>query len=155
MNKFHKTLFVLFLLLSGLSLQASADAGIDKLELPLGDVTLKPGTALKLKALALKLDADLDVNSINLLAIDVLAKSRQGKGTVRLRVGNNLTAWTNVPGTQSTFDSKEAGSYSSIKLRSPEEGKGQLWQLLVNGYIKIKKITLYTTNAMSSSGGSI
>ena len=156
MIKLHKTLFFLaLLLLSGLSFQAYAEAGINKLELALGDITLKPGTALKLKTLALKLNSGLDINKTKLLAIEVLAKSRQGKGTIRLRVGNNFSAWEKVAGVQKEFDNKESGSFSSIKLRSPEEGKGQVWQLLINGHIKIRMITLYTTAAMSPNGGSI
>jgi len=97
----------------------------------------------------------MDINNVGLLAIEVLAKSQQGKGTLRLRVGNKLTAWTKVAGTLKKFDNNESNTFSTIKIRSPEEGKGKVWQLLINGYIKIRKIILYTTDPQVSGVGSV
>lgn len=155
MIKLKKILIYLLLLLSGLSFQAWAEANINKLELSLGDLTLKPGMAIKLKALALKASPELAINKISLLAIEVQAKSQQGKGMIRLRVGQKLAEWVKVGGSQKQFENKESASFSAIKIRSPDEGKGQAWQLLVNGYMKIRMITLYTTTTAPVNGGSI
>lgn len=152
MNEFLKILLVFsLLLLSVLSFQANAEAEISKLEISLDGKILIPGTTLKLKALALQSNSNLDINNLNLLAIEILAKSRQGNGTIRLRVGEELTAWTNVAGTQKDFDHSTIDSFSTIKLRSPVMGKGKVWQLIINGYIKIKMITLHTIQEAAQS----
>ncbi len=146
--------FTLFLL-SGVWSSVYAEAKIHSLELPLGDIILKPGTTLKLKSLALKLNPQLDINNLQLLAIEILAKSLQGKGKIRLRTGNKLTGWEKISGNKNTFNSKQAESFYTAKIRSPDAGKGKVWQLLINGYIKIRKIVLYTANPESLPGGSI
>ena len=137
------------------SLPVFAEAEINSLELLPGDIILKPGTALKLKALALQTNPGLDVDKASLIAVEVLAKSREGKGTLRLRVGNQQTSWAQVAGTVKTFDNNEPASYSSIKIRSPGEGSKKVWQLIINGYIKIHKITLYMTETNSTPAGSV
>ncbi|NOY17761.1 MAG: hypothetical protein GXP23_12745 [Gammaproteobacteria bacterium] len=144
-------IFLTLALLPGVLSPVYAETQIQTLELPLGDITLKPGTALKLKALALKANPEMDINKAQLLAIEVLAKSRQGQGMMRLRIGNDLTPWTKATGTQKKFDSNESNTFSTIKIRSPEEGKGKVWQLLINGYIKIRKVILYTIQETAQS----
>ncbi len=148
-------IFLTLALLPGVLSPVYAETQIQTLELPLPDITLQPGKVLKLKALALKARLEMDINNVGLLAIEVLAKSQQGKGTLRLRVGNKLTAWTKVAGTLKKFDNNESNTFSTIKIRSPEEGKGKVWQLLINGYIKIRKIILYTTDPQVSGVGSV
>ena len=144
-----------FLLLTTLPIQVYAEPKINSLELPLADITLKPGTVLKLKALAIKVKPEIDINNMQLLAIEILAKSQQGKGLIRLRIGNKVTAWQKISGNKDTFNSKQAESFSTTKIRSPGTGKGQVWQLLVNGYIKVRKIILYTTKVDSTPLGSV
>ncbi len=149
-----KTFFFICLIL--LSFQAIADEPqIDSLELPLADITLKPGTTLKLKSLALKINPQIDINNIQLLAIEILAKSQQGKGMLRLRIGNKLSDWQKISGDKQTFNSKQNDSFHTTKVRSPDAGKGKAWQLLINGYIKIRKVTLYTANTQSLPEGSV
>lgn len=148
-------IFLTLALLPGVLSPVYAETQIQTLELPLGDITLQPGKVLKLKALALKARPEMDINNVGLLAIEVLAKSQQGKGTLRLRVGNKLTAWTKVAGTLKKFDSNKSGTFSTVKMRSPVTGKGKVWQLLINGYIKIRKIILYTTDSQVSGVGSV
>jgi len=152
--RFIRYIVALFVL-SACSLPVFADAEIHSIELLPGDIILKPGTALKLKALALQTNPGLDVDKASLIAVEVLAKSREGKGTLRLRVGNQQTSWAQVAGTVKTFDNNEPASYSSIKIRSPGEGSKKVWQLIINGYIKIHKITLYMTETNSTPAGSV
>lgn len=146
---------VVLLFLSICSLPAQAEAEISSIELLPGDITFKPGAVLKLKALALQSNPGLDIDKASLVAVEVLAKSRQGKGTLRLRVGNQQTIWAKVAGAEKEFDNNEPDSYSSIKIRSPEEGKKKVWQLIINGYLKIQKIILYMTETELTPGGSV
>ena len=105
--------------------------------------------------LALKTNPGIAINDAQLLAVEVSAKSRIGKGKMRLRVGNSNTGWKLVGGSEKTYNSNEPDSFVTIKFRSPQAGEKKVWQLFVNGYIKIRKIILYTAGGKSTDGQSI
>jgi hypothetical protein len=154
----HLTASIFTLILFSLAaypFSAYSEPKITPIEILTGDTLLKPGSALKLKALALKSDSQLPVDEMQLLAVEVHAKSRQGQGKIRLRVGNSYTQYQAVAGKEKGFEDSNAESFSTIKFRSPEEGIKKLWQLQVNGYIKVRKIILYTTGTPLTAGGSV
>jgi hypothetical protein len=155
-RKFYNLLLaVIFIQLVLFPIAVYSDTSITPIEIQLDDIELKPGNGLKLKALALKSNPSLAIDDASLLAVEVLAKSRQGAGKMRLRVGNNYTQWTTVGGTKDTYDMDTADSFTTVKYRSPKNGKKKVWQLFINGYIKIRKIVLYTVASSSIEGGSI
>lgn len=126
------------------SLSSRADSEIVPIELTTDDTVLEPGNVIKLKALALKSNIKIDINQARLIAIELKAKSQQGKGRIQLRVGNKLSPWLEVPGNKKNFDNDKTESYSTIRMASPGNEQNVLWQLNINGRIKINKITLHT-----------
>ena len=155
-TRYSSLLFLLFVFIAyPFSAHADADNNIQTIELTLGDTVFNPGNGIKLKALALKTKPEVDINKARLLAVEVLAKSRQGKGMIRLRVGNSLSKWAPVGGSEKIYENKSAESFSTIKLRSPADGREKVWQLIVNGYIKVRKIVLYITEVQGAADGSV
>jgi len=145
MTRLARLLATCCMLLATTFLQANED--LQEWVLPLDSGMLSPGTTVKLKALALKHRPDADIDHVRLLAVQAVAASQQGKGRIRLKVGNAYSPWQRVPKALADPTDPEAAAFDMIRMKSPGPGAGQVWQLQVNGNIRIREIRLYVLPA--------
>jgi len=120
-------------------------------ELQLDDRMFKPRDIVKLKLLLYRQYPKVRVNSLMLRRIEVIAKSRLGKGQIALRVGNAISEPATVAGDEKTFQSSDADSFSkTILINNAGDQAGSKWQLFIGGYIKIRRVVLEVTPLSSA-----
>ncbi len=134
------TMFALVLLLHQ---GAAAAAERIQIVLPFHDVALIPGHVVRLKAETMRIHPDFDFSSVDLDSVDIVAKSRMGQGHIALRVGNQYSERKPIPGRKPDYDDPAAASFHSVSIRHHGASSNGLWQLLVVGYIKIRRVVLH------------
>ena len=86
---------------------------------------------------------ELNLQRFELESVRLVAKSKRGRGTVALRVGQNTSYPEDIYGTPHDFHTEEEWTYDTIMLNDTGYGETNgRWQLLLNGNIKISKIVI-------------
>ena len=62
---------------------------------------------------------------------------------MRIKVGNAYSPWKTVPRMMQDSTDNGATAFDVIRMKSPQPGIGQVWQLQINGNIQIREIRLY------------
>lgn len=116
--------------------------GVKRYTLQLDDHAFKPRDIVKLKLLLANQHPDAHIRNMRLSKVEILAKSRLGKGKIALRVGNAISEPYTVPGAEEAFDSKEAGTFHNTTIINKATDQTGRWQLFIGGYFKIRYIVL-------------
>ncbi len=92
----------------------------------------------------------VDLSHLDLRKAIVVAKSRRGHGTVKLKVGKNISSKAQIGGSPQAFHSTAKHTFDRLKIDSPSYSSNGPWQLLFNGNIVLRKIVLIVDNNGSS-----
>ncbi|MCJ8276924.1 MAG: hypothetical protein HRT44_10955 [Bdellovibrionales bacterium] len=101
-----------------------------------GDDTIKLKQELRSQYSGLKLKKS------DLLSVVLVAKSRAGKGKVRLAVGGVESAAQTVLGSQQQWNSKKQKSFDRILLENDTNSSQGAWQLRLRGNFKVHQIVV-------------
>jgi len=145
-----KSCALLFLLLVCFAADAAAPAGgkqqattpVKRYPLRLNDILFKPQEIVRLKLLLKSQFPNVQLNNTRLNEIEVLAKSRQGRGKIALRVGNAISEPHQIPGTIDKFKSTDGDTFRRITIINRASENSGNWQLFIGGYIRIREIVL-------------
>jgi hypothetical protein len=81
----------------------------------------------------------VDLSDYNLQAVEVLAKSKQGQAQMYLLVGSQASATQRIAGNPRDYNQRRQG-YANYIFRSPGRDDRGVWQLRINGNVKIDRI---------------
>ncbi len=84
----------------------------------------------------------INISSLALEKVVILAKSRRGHGTVQLKVGKNVTPKAQIAGSPQAFYSPARHTFDRVQLNNPSYNSNGPWRLLLRGNIVISKIVL-------------
>lgn len=118
------------------------DPPVSRYDLELNDRLYKPRDIIKLKQLLLRQHPKIKLRGLVLRKVEVVAKSRLGKGRIALRVGNAISEPVTVPGTEAAFASAETNSFATLTLKNNAGEQAGKWQLFMSGYFKVRQIVL-------------
>jgi len=110
--------------------------------LPYGDHAFKPKDVLQLKRKLKSVVPDYDFANRALVSVHVLAKSREGRGRIRLQVGNRHGPWQNVGGSVEGWEGTGGATFREVVLENPAAGSEGYWRIEVDGYLKVREIRL-------------
>ena len=82
----------------------------------------------------------IDLHRYNLKAVVLVAKSKHGRGTGSLMVGDANTYEEVIDGMPYEFRAR--GGFDRVRFRNPKRNSRGPWQLHLRGKIKIKKIVV-------------
>ena len=83
----------------------------------------------------------IDHSDMDLVAVTLVAKSKQGGGKATLNVGGAMSATQTIAGTPGTFGS--AGAYHTMKFENPKGNSDGAWQIKLKGNIKVQEVILH------------
>lgn len=82
----------------------------------------------------------LRLDNMELIAVRLVAKSRQNQGQATLIVGQNQSFSYNVPGRMYEFDSRDPRSFAMIDMSSPNRRSEGVWQIALQGNIRVNQV---------------
>lgn len=113
----------------------------ERLVLQMNDLHLQGQNIIKLKQ-ELKQQHRIEIKNQELVKVVVFAKSKQGHGKISLVVGDDHSLREIVDGRPYDFHDNNIDTYSKIVLDNPSRDSKGVWQLALQGNIKIKRIAL-------------
>lgn len=84
----------------------------------------------------------LRVKKLSLKKVIVMAKSRHGRGTVSLGVGQQQTRSYQVGGTPHGFNNGGKQSFDKIMIANPSGGSHGQWNLFLHGNLVVRKVVV-------------
>jgi hypothetical protein len=84
------------------------------------------------------------LDDLELEEVTLIAKSRQGNGEGRLRIGQDETRWMDIDDGRGNFNDDDLDSYDRIDFENPNSNNNSrgVWQIHLQGNIKVKRIVL-------------
>lgn len=89
---------------------------------------------------------NVNISRLELKKVIILAKSRKGHGSARLRVGREISARSTIAGRPKDYYNPAGYTFDRIKFHSPSYNSNGPWQLLLNGHIVLRKIIIVLEN---------
>jgi hypothetical protein len=86
---------------------------------------------------------DLDISTLELKKVIVVAKSKKGRGTVQLRIGREVSAEHIISGVPHAFQDPSNHTFGQISIRNTSDMNSGPWQLQFSGNIILRKIILF------------
>jgi hypothetical protein len=83
-----------------------------------------------------------NIANMDLRKVVLLAKSKKGKGTVSLRVGNRVSSMYQVDGNPRSFKNKRRESFDKVKFHNPSNNSRGPWQVSLDGNFIVRKVVL-------------
>jgi len=108
---------------------------------------LRGFNVLKLKKMIKQQNPYIDLKTMKLLKVNLIAKSKGGRGQATLIVGQNASYPATVTGNPRMFHSQAPRSYSQILLQSPSAQSMGKWQIELQGNIKVEKVIVTVKKA--------
>jgi len=128
------------------------DVPVERIALTFAGKAFKPGDVIQLKKGVGKQHDPSLIKNATLQKVEVRAKSRMGRGQIVLRVGNGYSKPRNVGGDPTRYSDGGADSYDMITIENAAAAARGVWQLYINGYIKVESIVLVVRR---NTGGEI
>jgi len=112
------------------------------LTIDLNDQEYTPGQRIYLKREIRRENPNLNLNLFQIVNVNMMAKSRSGRGMVELRINNRRQDNRQVNGNPVDYNDWSSYTYDKDILlinRSQESGP---WQIIMNGMIKVRNINI-------------
>lgn len=120
--------------------------------LQLNDQETNGSATLALRQL-LQQQHNLNTNNYQLVGVRLVAKSRQGQGSARLKVGNWESNDKRVLGNPQDFNRPGAGTFDQIDFANNAGNDNGVWQILLQGNIKTRKVVVVLDRHGGGGGG--
>lgn len=94
----------------------------------------------------------LDLKNMNLQSVCLVAKSKFGRGTAELMVGQSSQDRKNIDGTPQGFDNVRERTFDEVMLNNYSRFDDVPWQIHLMGNVKIRKIVVHAVREPSGGG---
>jgi len=88
----------------------------------------------------------VQLSDLELKKVVLVAKSKQGRGGVGLRVGKVATDMYEVGGRPRSFHNNDRSSFDRVKFWNPSHGSRGPWQIGLRGNFIVRKVILIVDN---------
>ncbi len=136
MSKLVKTVF----LMAAVMLTSSIAYGASSIVLNYNGEHLRGQNTLKLKMKARQ--QGISVQGMELLYVKLTAKTKMGRGTATLKVGQALSNPQVVDGYPNEFHDSGLYTYDSVWIGNPKNDSQGPWQIALKGNFKIESVEL-------------
>jgi hypothetical protein len=140
--------------LTGLLLMIPAAQARENFTLQLNDQETNGNATLMLRQL-LQQQHNINPGNFRLVGVRLVAKSRQGQGSARLKVGNWESNDKRVNGNPLDFNRPGAGTFDQIDFSNSANNDNGAWQILLHGNIKTRKVVVVLDRSGGGGGGGI
>jgi hypothetical protein len=113
----------------------------ERLILNLNGEHFRQDSVIPLKARLKRQNPGLVLRGTELIRVRVIAKSRQGRGTASLVVGNYEQDRAGISGNPMDFNHPEKYTYSPVVLQNGNDSRGN-WQVHLRGNIKVLRVVI-------------
>ena len=114
----------------------------EKITIPLNGVHMKSGQGNDTLALRqmLQQHQGIATQEYELIAVTLVAKSKQGGGKAQLNVGQSSSPQQTIAGAPNQFQS--SGAYHKMEFDNPKGNSNGAWQIKLKGNIKVQRVVL-------------
>ncbi len=127
--------------------------GEQKFVLHVGRRIFQGQSTLPLKRM-LRNQYGINVQNFEIDRVRLVAKSRQGRGTARLKIGQWESYPETIQGNPYDFNSNEGYTFDRIMFRNNARFSDRgVWQILMRGNIKVKKVVVFLKRDRDRRGG--
>lgn len=82
----------------------------------------------------------LDLENSKISRVVLVAKSKKGKGTARLRVGSWMTGMHRIKGSSRSFKASSRSSFDRVSFNHPYGSSRGPWQVHLKGNLVVRKV---------------
>lgn len=88
----------------------------------------------------------LDLKKSNISKVVLVAKSKKGKGSAQLRVGDRMTSMYQIKGSSRSFRDGRKSSFDHLVFKHPSGNSRGPWQMNLQGNLIVKKVVVEIEN---------
>lgn len=124
----------------------------ERFQLHLNDAEYRGGQTIPLKQL-LQQQYNIRPNEYELVGVRLVAKSQHGQGTAALKVGNWQSNAMRVYGNPQDWNRPGPRTFSDLDFNNNSRRENGVWQILLNGNIKVRKVVVIAERNFGGGGG--
>ncbi len=140
------------LLAIGVIALVGQSAFAERFVLNLGDAEFSGNSVIRLKQM-LRDQHGIDARDYNLRGVMILSKTKFGRGTAALKVGDWVSYSQRVYGSPENFNRPNENTFVRTEFRNENRRHDGVWQILLEGNHKVRRIIVAIERDFGGGGG--